>query len=78
MTRITINGELDRSKLDVLLSMINSWNIEAEVEPTPASSTMEPAADKDADLFAETRGMWADRDITDKELRALAWGTDLS
>ena len=76
MTRITIKEGLDQSKVDVLLGMISSWNVNAEVEDTLANEAEEFVADDDEDLFADVRGIWKDRDITEQELRALAWGTE--
>jgi hypothetical protein len=58
--------------------MINSWNIEAEVQAS-SLSTEEVKTSKSTstqDPFAGMRGMWAGRDIDDKKLRELAWGTN--
>jgi hypothetical protein len=74
MTQLILKTDIDQTKLDVLLGLLKSWNIEAEVKPSkPKSST---GAKKAGDNFPLTFGLWADRDIDAKELRRQAWGID--
>jgi hypothetical protein len=73
MTQLIIKNEIDQSKINVLLSMIKSWNIEAEVVATVSLAKTEYK--KDAS-FPFSVGMWEGRDIDDKKLRKLAWGTN--
>lgn len=78
MVQLTITPDIDQSKMDVLLQLLKSWNVKAEIALTPAKSIKAPSAQSTEkhDLFSKTRGMWKDRDIDDKELRRRAWGTD--
>ena len=63
MTQLIFKDKIDQSKIDILLSLIKSWNIEAELELTPSAALQESASADETDFFAETRGMWKDRDI---------------
>jgi hypothetical protein len=66
MTQLILKTDIDQMKLDVLLGLLKSWNIDAEVKPS------KPRSGKKHKLFSETFGMWADRDIDAKELRRQA------
>jgi hypothetical protein len=73
MTQLILKTDIDRTKLDVLLSLLKTWNIDAEVQPSrPAGA----AAEKSGDEFPLTFGLWKDRDIDARELRRQAWGID--
>jgi hypothetical protein len=69
-TRLLIKDEIDQEKLDILLSMIKSWNLEAEVQPI--GYRPEPIVEGQ-DIFADVYGIWADYDIDAKKLREKAW-----
>jgi hypothetical protein len=61
MTQIILKSEINQSKLDILLSLLDSWGLDAEVK----NST-----------FPLTFGLWEGREIDAKELRREAWGID--
>jgi len=67
-TSFTIKGTIAQKQIDVILSMLKSWNIDAKVETMEHSVTS-------ASSFPFSAGLWADYDIDDKSLRAKAWGT---
>jgi hypothetical protein len=71
MTQLVFKNDIDQSKIDVLLSMVKSWNIETSVV------TAAPRKNKCKKNTALTLsvGLWAGRDIDDKQLRDRAWGT---
>jgi hypothetical protein len=71
MTQLTIKNRIDASQLNVLLSLLKSWNVEAEVSEEKSADT-----EKQHRIFSKTRGMWKDYDIDAKQLRREAWGTD--
>jgi hypothetical protein len=72
MTQLILKTDIDQTKLDVLLDLLKTWHIDAEVKPSKAKSTPK----SNYEPFSETIGMWTDRDIDDKQLRAQAWGTN--
>jgi hypothetical protein len=75
MTQLIFKNGIEQSKMNVLLGLIKSWDIEAEMfPPTTYTEIKEPVSTDAVDPFSEIRGMWADRDIDDKELRRRAWG----
>jgi len=69
MTYITLKNSIDNSQLSLLLKLLDSWKIEAEV-------TEDCKAEKKniLNLFSKTRGMWKDYDIDGDRLRNEAWG----
>jgi hypothetical protein len=71
MTQLTIKNKIDDSQLYVLLYLLKSWNLDAEV-----SNENNTVPKKQHKLFSKTRGMWKDYDIDAKQLRREAWGTD--
>ncbi|OAV75887.1 hypothetical protein Barb7_00467 [Bacteroidales bacterium Barb7] len=70
MVQLTITPDIDQSKMDVLLQLLKSWNVKAEIALTPAKS------DENYIPFSESFGMWKDRNIDAKELRAQASGVN--
>ena len=67
-TNFSIKGAITQNQMDVILSMLKSWNIDVEVE------TVEQAA-VGASNVSFSAGLWSDYDIDDQSLRAKAWGT---
>lgn len=63
MTQLILKTDIDPKQLDVLLGLLKTWNIEAEVKLS------KPRSRKKHKLFSETFGIWKDRDIDAKELR---------
>jgi hypothetical protein len=64
MTQLTIKNKIDDSQLNILLYLLKSWNLEAEV-----SEAENAATEKQHQLFSETFGMWADRSIDIRDIR---------
>ena len=93
MTQLIIDGELEQDKIDLLQSMIRSWNVDVKIRSVEDDDFAAEEDDDEGDSFDENDdmsedcmvgddpdlplaiGMWKDRDITDKQLRELAWGT---
>lgn len=71
MTQLIFKNDIDQYKMDVLLSLIRSWNIEPKVVAT-APQKSKP---KKGTALTLSVGMWKGRDIDDKQLRAKAWGS---
>lgn len=63
MTQIILKNGIGSIKMNALLAFLNTWGIEAEVKTMPAK------ANSKKDLFAETRGMWADYKFDVKQMR---------
>jgi hypothetical protein len=72
MTQLILKADIDQTRLDVLLNLLKTWHIDAEVKPFKAKSKSK----SNYEPFSETIGIWADRDIDDKQLREQAWGTN--
>jgi len=68
VTNFTVKGTIAQNQIDVILSMLKSWDIDVDVE------TAESAAIHTSN-FPFSAGLWADYDIDDQSLRAKAWGT---
>jgi len=68
VTNFSIKGSIAQNQIDVILSMLKSWNIDFEVETEKHSI---PNSSK----LSFSTGLWADYDIDDRSLRAKAWGT---
>ena len=64
MTQLTFKNQINDSQMNVLLHLLKSWNVEAEI--TNQKTRVQPKSHK---LFEKTFGMWAYRDIDIKEIR---------
>ena len=64
MTQLTFKNRINNSQMNVLLHLLKSWNVEAEI--TNQEQFTQPKTHK---LFEKTFGMWADRDIDIKNMR---------
>ena len=77
MTQLKINGNIAQYQIDIIMSMLNSWDIDARVEV--AGNTVLNRKDADTGhVLSFSAGMWEDYDINDKALRAKAWGFGFS
>jgi len=72
MTQLTFKSKIDDSQMSILIHLLKSWNIETEVATTSKTSKV---MRKKPDNLTLAVGMWEGRDINDKKLRELAWGT---
>ena len=64
MTQLTFKNRIDDSQMSILLHLLKSWNVEAEI--TYQQTSAQP---KQRKLFEKTFGMWADRDVDVKKMR---------
>ena len=64
MTELILKDNIDRQKLDSIIFFLNSLNVETEIKSTDTVKETDSN-----ELFAETFGMWANRDINIKEIR---------
>ena len=75
MTQLKINGNIAQYQIDIIMSMLNSWNLDARMDVAGNPVLNRKDADTGHTLSFST-GMWEDYDINDKALRAKAWGTN--
>jgi hypothetical protein len=73
MTHLAIKGRIAPFQMEVVLSMLKSWNIDAEVKEIEKPVSY---AHQQSSALPFSIGMWADYDVDDKTLRAKAWGTN--
>ncbi|MDR2388197.1 MAG: hypothetical protein LBD89_00210 [Tannerellaceae bacterium] len=73
MTELILKTDIDARKMDVLLGLLKTWNIEVEVKPFQPIGF---APGNSGDEFPLTFGLWENRDIDARELRLKAWGID--
>jgi len=64
MTQLTLKNQINDSQMSILLHLLKSWNIEAEI--THQQTPIQPKQHK---LFEKTFGIWADRDVDIKKIR---------
>jgi len=70
MTQISFKTAINDTQMSVLLYLLKSWNVDAEV------SSGTDRQHKTVSDLPFSAGMWEDYDIDDKTLRAKAWGTE--
>jgi hypothetical protein len=63
MTQLVFRDNVDSTKMNTLLAFLKTWGVDAEITHTPAGTS------STRDVFANTRGMWADYDIDIKKIR---------
>ena len=64
MTQLTFKNRIDDSQMNILLHLLKSWNIEADI--THKQAQIQP---KQRKLFEKTFGIWADREVDIKKIR---------
>jgi hypothetical protein len=69
MTQLILKNSIDSVKMEVLIHLLKSWDIDAEIKD------INPDTGQTTDPFSEVRGIWADYEITDMELGEKAFGT---
>jgi hypothetical protein len=75
MTQLVFKDDIDQGKIDALLRLIKSWNIDVTLETGCVLSPQYGADDKEQRKpLTLSVGLWKDRNITDKQLREMAWG----
>ncbi len=67
MIHIVLKNEIEQNKIDTLLFLLKSWNIDAELQTTDVS------ASKKKNDFSLSIGMWKDYNINAEELRKQTW-----
>jgi hypothetical protein len=70
MTQIILKNQIGQEKLETLLFLLKSWEIDAEVKNNDITQS---DAKSNYKLFSKTRGMWKDREIDARQLRREAW-----
>lgn len=70
MVQIILKDEIDKYKISVLLELLRSWNIKAELKQTfkETNSKKEP--------FSLAEGIWSDYEIDGHQLRERAWNSN--
>ncbi|MFA5649866.1 MAG: hypothetical protein WC914_01815 [Proteiniphilum sp.] len=63
MTELVLKGKIDQKKLDSIVNFLRSWDIDVEVRESNTEQN------KEKNLFTESFGMWADRDVDIKAMR---------
>lgn len=63
MTELILKGKIDQKKLASIVNFLKSWDIDVEVRDTVSKKAGQQP------LFAESFGMWANRDIDIKDIR---------
>ena len=70
MTQLILKNDIQPHQLDVLLQLLQSWDIEVETLPAAAyTKAKKPAITKADDPLSAIRGMWKDYDINAQDLR---------
>jgi len=64
MTQLTFKNRIDDSQMSILIHLLKSWDIDAEI-----TSQQVLAQPKQHKLFEKTFGIWSDRDIDIKKIR---------
>lgn len=67
MTEIVLKNNIDKSKIDALLSFLKTWGFDAEVRTTNEH------ANKKSAKFTLTTGLWKDYNVSAESLRNQAW-----
>ena len=64
MTELILKNKIDRQKLNSIIMFLKSWGIDAEVKTTSTHRKVDAE-----ELFSQSFGMWAGRDIDVKAIR---------
>ena len=64
MTELVFKNEIESTKPDAIVEFINSLGVYTEIRTTTKKKKV-----NDNGLFAESFGMWVDRDIDIKQIR---------
>ena len=70
MTELVLKNRVSKQKLDSIVYFLRMLNVDVEVKNSIDKTIVKK------DPFAETFGMWADRDIDATTLRKQAWGIE--
>jgi len=70
MTEIILKNRLSRQKLDSIVYFLRTLNVDVEIKKSASKKVTKK------DPFADTFGMWKDRDIDATTLRKEAWGIE--
>jgi len=70
MTELILKNRISKQKLDSIVYFLNMLNVKVEIKNSASKKNGKK------DPFAETFGMWVDRDIDAKTLRKQAWGIE--
>lgn len=69
MQQIIIKKDLEQGKLNALLNLLRSWDIDVELKTNDIKV-------KDESNFTLSAGLWKDYDLDASKLREKAWDRD--
>ena len=67
MTEIIFKNNIDKSKIDALLSFLKTWGLDAELRTTNVTTNKKSAK------FTLSAGLWKDYTVSADNLRKQAW-----
>jgi hypothetical protein len=67
MVSLVLKDEIEKSKIEALLYLLKTWNIEAEIKVTPTPKAKQKAG------FTLAAGLWENHSIDAAQLRTEAW-----
>jgi hypothetical protein len=67
MTELILKNDIDKRKMEALISFLKSWGIDAELKTTNQSAA------KKGVKFSLSAGLWKDYPISGEKLRKQAW-----
>ena len=70
MIEIILKNKINKHKMDTLIQLLKSWNVEAEMKETKFSKRVSETQ------FSLAKGIWKDFDIDANQLRKQAWKTN--
>ncbi|WP_056928777.1 hypothetical protein [Candidatus Symbiothrix dinenymphae] len=70
MVQLTIKPDIDQRKMNILLQMLQSWDLEVEATIAAVNSNKKYVP------FSDSFGMWKDSNIDAKKLRKQASGVN--
>ena len=67
MVEIILKNKINKHKMNTLLQLLKSWNVDAEMKQTKISKRTSETK------FTLSSGIWKDFDIDANQLRKAAW-----
>jgi hypothetical protein len=63
MTQLKIKSRIDNVRMDILLSLLNSWGLETEVISEDMPQSAGSVLKSEGSALSQAQGIWADYDI---------------
>lgn len=70
MIEIILKSKINKHKIETLIQLLKSWNVEAEMKETKIEKKTKETK------FSLAKGIWKDSDIDANQLRKQAWKTN--